>query len=100
MTESLEERVQRLEDYEAIRRTWCDYLFNLDAGNWEPFGEVFTEDATVEIIGISEERDGIFKGRDGHRRLVQLFAWRHAPTRDGVGQWGPSWQQHEDRARW
>ena len=28
MAESLEARVQRLEDYEAIRRTWCDYLFS------------------------------------------------------------------------
>jgi SnoaL-like domain len=64
MAESLEARVQRLEDYEAIRRTWCDYLFNLDSGNWQPFGEVFTQDATVEIIGISDERDGTFKGRE------------------------------------
>jgi hypothetical protein len=64
MTESLEARVQRLEDYEAIRRTWCDYLFNLDSGNWKLFGEVFTEDATVEIIGISDERDGAFEGRE------------------------------------
>jgi hypothetical protein len=63
MTESLEARVRRLEDHEAIRDTWCDYIVNLDSGNWPAFGEVFTQDATVEIIGISDERDGTFEGR-------------------------------------
>lgn len=70
MAESIEARIQRLEDYEAVRRTWCDYLFTLDSYNWDAFADVFTEDAIVEIIGISPERDGTYHGR---RSIVDDF---------------------------
>jgi SnoaL-like domain len=63
MSDNLEARVRRLEDYEAIRDTWCDYLFNLDSENWAAFGEVFTENAIVEIVGMGKKRDGTFAGR-------------------------------------
>jgi len=61
MTNSLEQRIQRLEDLEAIRTLQATYGHYVDKG-WngkeiffDRFSEVFTEDATWEcpVMGIS-----------------------------------------------
>lgn len=73
MAISIEERVQRLEDLEAIRRTWCDYLIALDSLNWDALGNVFTEDGAVEMIGLDSfqpGQDDIYRGR---KSLVEDF---------------------------
>ena len=56
-------RVQRLEDLEAIRSTWRDYCTRLDSADWAGLGDIFTEDATLEIDGLSAELDGSYQGR-------------------------------------
>lgn len=65
--ESLSARVQRLEDLEAIRTTWRDYCMRLDSGDWPALGNVFTEDAVLEMDGlnpISPGLDGRYHGRN------------------------------------
>jgi hypothetical protein len=62
----LEQRVQRLEDLEAIRTTWRDYCIRLDSGDWQGLGDVFTEDAVLEMDGldpIAPGLDGAYRGR-------------------------------------
>jgi SnoaL-like domain len=64
--ESLSARVQRLEDLEAIRTTWRDYCMRLDSGDWPALGDVFTEDAVLEMDGLnalSSGLDGEYRGR-------------------------------------
>ena len=56
-------RVRRLEDLEAIRTTWLDYCRLLDSGDLEGLGNVFTEDATVELEGLAPRFDGVYDGR-------------------------------------
>jgi hypothetical protein len=57
-------RVARLEDLEAIRHTWLDYCMRLDAADWTALGDVFTEDAVLEMDGL----DHLAKGLDGQYR--------------------------------
>jgi hypothetical protein len=93
--EGLAERVQRLEDLEAIRATWRDYCTRLDSGDWARLGDVFTPDATLEMDGLqpfAPGLDGIYRGResiinDFYRRTGsgtgssgQLFATGHLST--------------------
>ena len=64
--ERLLERVQRLEDLEAIRHTWRDYCIRLDAEDWPGLGDVFTEDAVLEMDGVEQlgpGLDGTYRGR-------------------------------------
>lgn len=65
--EGLTARVQRLEDIEAIRSTWVDYCARLDAADWDGLGDVFTEDAVLEMDGLDalggSGRDGAYRGR-------------------------------------
>ena len=64
--ERLNERVQHLEDLEAIRHTWRDYCTRLDSGDWPALGDVFTEDAVLEMDGLdylAPGRDGEYRGR-------------------------------------
>ncbi|MCZ6546373.1 MAG: nuclear transport factor 2 family protein [Chloroflexi bacterium] len=56
-------RLQRLEDTEAIRTTWLDYCRLLDAGDLEGLGNVFTDDAVVELEGLARRFDGRYEGR-------------------------------------
>ena len=42
-------RLTRLEDLEAIRHTWRDYCIRLDSSDWSALGDVFTEDAVLEM---------------------------------------------------
>lgn len=65
--EALAARIQRLEDIEAIRSTWVDYCARLDAADWDGLGDVFTEDAVLEMDGLDalggSGRDGVYRGR-------------------------------------
>src|SRR4029453_1546757 len=59
-------RIARLEDLEAIRTTWRDYCMRLDSGDWPALGDVFTEDAVLEMDGLnalSSSLDGKYRGR-------------------------------------
>lgn len=63
---NLLERVQRLEDLEAIRHTWRDYCLRLDAEDWRGLGDVYTEDAVLEMSGLEHlgpGLDGTYRGR-------------------------------------
>lgn len=62
----LMQRVQRLEDMEAIRHTWRDYCTQLDAEDWLALGGIFTADAVLEMNGLSHlgaGLDGTYRGR-------------------------------------
>jgi SnoaL-like protein len=70
-------RIARLEDLEAIRHTWRDYCTRLDSADWTALGDVFTEDAVVEMDGLAhlvDRLDGQYRGRhsiinDFYRRI-------------------------------
>ena len=78
--EELARRVQRLEDIEAVRRTWHDYMAFLDSRSWEELADVFTKDGAVEMIGLDASRrgggtpgtirDGSYRGR---RSIIDDF---------------------------
>lgn len=53
-TDSLEDRIRRLEDIEAIRQLDAQYCRHLDDGNWDALMELFTEDG--EFDGLSHPR--------------------------------------------
>ena len=64
--ERLNERLQHLEDLEAIRNTWRDYCIRLDSADKEGLGDVFTEDGVLETVGLEVIRqgaDGVYRGR-------------------------------------
>jgi hypothetical protein len=71
-------RIARLEDLEAIRQTWLDYCMRLDAADWTALGDVFTEDAVLEMNGL----DHLVKGLDGQ------YCGRHAIINDFYCQTG------------
>ena len=71
-------RIARLEDLEAIRHTWRDYCIRLDSADWAALGDVFTEDAVLEMDGL----DHLVKGLDGQYR------GRHAIISDFYRQTG------------
>ncbi len=60
---SIESRLQRLEDIEAIRALDAEYCRELDDGNWAALIELFTPDG--EFIGLSHAR--------GHAELLAFF---------------------------
>jgi hypothetical protein len=67
-------RMQRLEDLEAIRRVWHDYMLSLDSRAWADLADVFTDDAVVEMIGLDFLRsgaDGTYSG--GGEAIVRDF---------------------------
>lgn len=74
---SLAERVQRLEDIEAIRTLWHSYMLLYDRGGaHEELGRMFTEDAILEARG-ADSGDRYWRGRaaietDFFRRVSPL----------------------------
>ena len=68
--EALLERVQRLEDLEAVRTTWLNYCNRLDAFDFDGLGDVFALDATLEVGGLSPALDGHYESR---RTIVEDF---------------------------
>jgi hypothetical protein len=82
--QSLIARVQRLEDLEAIRHTWRDYCMRLDSGDWAGLGDVFTEDAVLEMDGLDAlggKADGRYQGRQA---IIGDF-YRQAATGPATG---------------
>jgi uncharacterized protein (TIGR02246 family) len=62
---SIEERLQRLEDRDAIHQLFVDYGRHLDAGNVDAYAQLFTEDGEVMLGPM-----GRTKGRDNIRALM------------------------------
>jgi uncharacterized protein (TIGR02246 family) len=73
MTDSLEARIQRLEDIEAIRRLKLRQMSALDAGDPVGVSEVYTEDALWE--GGGEVRDGRQVIREVMTRNMARTRW-------------------------
>ncbi len=67
---ALTARLERLEDLEAVRATWLDYCHRLDAFDLEGLGDVFTEDAGLEMDGLAPSLDGTYRGR---RAIIDDF---------------------------
>jgi len=64
------------EDLEAIRQLKARYFRLMDTKQWEAFGQVFTQDATV---AASPDPDEVFRGREEIVRRVS-GALREAVT--------------------
>lgn len=73
-------RVQRLEDLEGVRATWMRYCNRLDAFDFDGLGEVFTEDASLEMSGLARSLDGRYQGR---RAIIEDF-YRQSDLPAGV----------------
>ena len=80
----LRERVQRLEDIEAIRHTWRDYCMRLDSGDWTGLGDVFSEDAVLEMGGLESFAIGLDGRYDGRTAIIQDF-YRRAGAGPAAG---------------
>ncbi len=65
MTESLDARVQRLEDLLEIHQLFVDYGLALDAGDFDTYASLFAKDGEVMIGPM-----GRAKGRDEIRALM------------------------------
>src|SRR5690606_38599229 len=57
--DDLDRRITRLEDVNAIERLQRTYGYLVDKAQWEPLGDLFSGDATLEIGGR-----GIYVGKD------------------------------------
>ncbi|MEQ8492911.1 MAG: nuclear transport factor 2 family protein, partial [Gammaproteobacteria bacterium] len=55
------QRLQYLEDLEAIRTTWRDYCKCLDSEDWNGLADVYCSDGTLEMRGL----DSLLPGSDG-----------------------------------
>jgi hypothetical protein len=79
--QDLLERVQRLEDIEAIHSTWRDYLFALDSADYESLAQVFTEDGVVEMVGLDSYQPGQDRSYHGREEIINDF---YVPVIDTV----------------
>jgi len=70
---ALTARLERLEDLESIRTTWLDYCNRLDLGDFDGLGDVFAEDAELEMDGLAAGLDGTYHGR---RSIIDDFYTR------------------------
>jgi hypothetical protein len=66
-------RVQRLEDLEAIRSRWYDYIFALDSSDWPALADVFTEDANLEMVGLDAVQPGSDRSYKGRIEIINEF---------------------------
>jgi ketosteroid isomerase-like protein len=71
--QTLEQRVQRLEDLEAIQSAWRDYLFALDSHDYEALADVFTEDGAVEMVGLDSYQPGQDRTYHGRESIIDEF---------------------------
>jgi uncharacterized protein (TIGR02246 family) len=62
---TVEQRLQRLEDRDAIHQIFIDYGRHLDQGDWDSYAALFAEDGEV-LLGPM----GRAKGRDAIRELM------------------------------
>ncbi len=75
---ALDARLRRLEDLEGIRSSWLDYCNRLDVGDLAGLGDVFAEDADLEMSGLAASLDGAYHGR---RSIIGDFYSRtHLPS--------------------
>ena len=63
--ESLEVRVQRLEDAEAVYRLGINYVGSIDSGDWKAVADMFTDDA---VAGF-----GLFGHVEGIKAITEFF---------------------------
>ena len=66
-------RLTRLEDLEAIRHTWRDYCMRLDSEDWSALGDVFTEDAVLEMDGLDHLIEGLDGRYCGRQTIINDF---------------------------
>lgn len=78
---ALSARLQHLEDLESVRSTWLDYCNRLDAGDLAGLGDVFAEDADLEMDGLGRSLDGTYHGR---RAIIDDFYARTALPSPGA----------------
>jgi hypothetical protein len=57
--DTLEKRITRLEDMNAVERLQATYGYLVDKSQWEPLAELFAKDGTLEIGGR-----GVYTGRE------------------------------------
>jgi uncharacterized protein (TIGR02246 family) len=62
---TIDDRLRRLEDRDAIHQIFIDYGRHLDQGNWDGYAMLFAEDGEV-LLGPM----GRAKGRDAIRELM------------------------------
>jgi hypothetical protein len=84
--DALSARVQRLEDLEAIRTTWRDYCIRLDSADWRALGDVFTEDAVLEMDGLDPLSPGLDGRYRGRQSIIAEFYVRAVEAVVGGGQ--------------
>lgn len=70
---ALVDRIQRLEDLEAIRNRWYDYIFALDSADWPALADVFAEDATLEMVGLDAVQPGSDRSYHGRQSIIEEF---------------------------
>jgi len=71
--DALVARLTRLEDLEAIRHTWRDYCMRLDSADWSALGDVFTEDAVLEMDGLDHLIEGLDGQYCGRQTIINDF---------------------------
>ena len=69
----LEQRLAQLEDLEAVRHTWRDYCKCLDAGDWDGLGDVFCQDAALEMVGLDAFAPGLDGRYEGRHTILHDF---------------------------
>ncbi|MDD5095810.1 MAG: nuclear transport factor 2 family protein [Dehalococcoidia bacterium] len=62
---TLQQRIERLEDIEAIKDLKRRYIFSIDMGRYDDAIDTFTEDAIIDY-GVF----GLYKGREALRRYL------------------------------
>lgn len=65
---SLETRVERLKDVDAIENLVSAYGYYLDKQQWDDFVDLFAEDSTMEI-----SQRGVYVGKASIRKAMHLF---------------------------
>ena len=69
MSETLEARVARLEDLQAINQLFVDYGEHLDAGDFEAYAQLFAEDGEVRLGPMGRgDRSRRDQGADDRQR--------------------------------
>lgn len=66
MSETLEDRVRRLEQRTAIEELRAEYCYRIDDRDWDGFADLFTEDAFLSFGPV-----GDFEGREEVRRFAE-----------------------------
>jgi hypothetical protein len=67
------DRIQRIEDKEAIRDRWYDYFYALDSLDWPGLADVFTEDGTLEIVGLVGDMASYNRQYHGRESIIEDF---------------------------